>query len=97
MATIVVSGRVDEAVKRRADMYIKAAGKTPAQIINDMYVQISITGELPRGDDDQGGLKERMALVEEFMSWRETLPPDDDWFNAMTDDDMHDLLGGRDA
>ena len=97
MATVVVSGRIDEAVKRRADMYIKAAGKTPAQVINDMYVQISITGELPRGDESLATREQRKERFDAFVEWRNSLAPDDDWLANLTDEQMRDYLGDRDV
>ena len=47
MATAVVSGRVDEKVRQRADAYIRAAGSTPAEVIKVVWENIARTGEVP--------------------------------------------------
>ena len=97
MATAVVSGRVDEEVKRRADKFIKAAGKTTGQVINDLFVQISITGELPGAEMERMEREERAERFKGFVEYVEALPSADDWLVNMTDDQMRDLLGERDV
>ncbi len=97
MATAVVSGRVDEAIKRRADKYIKAAGKTTAQVISDMYLQISITGELPGAELERERRERGKERFREFMEYVDSLPPADEWLANMSDEEMHELLGDRDV
>lgn len=58
MATEVVSGRVDEKVRQRADAYIRAAGSTPAEVIKVVWENIARTGEVPTGEP----AKELLAL-----------------------------------
>ena len=45
MATAIVSGRVDEAVKERAGAYIHAAGLTVGDVINRLWEYIAATGD----------------------------------------------------
>lgn len=45
MATAIVSGRVDEAVKERAGAYIHAAGLTVGDVINKLWEYIAATGD----------------------------------------------------
>lgn len=44
MATAIVSGRVNEAVKERAGAYIHAAGLTVGDVINRVWEYIAATG-----------------------------------------------------
>ena len=88
MASVVVSGRVDEEVKRRADAYIRAAGSNPAKVINDVWVRIAYTGEVPQEDSRLGSVEERMKRFEEFMEFCDSLPPVDERYLHMTDDEI---------
>ena len=45
MSTVVVSGRVDEDVKLRADAIIRAAGSTVNGVINDVWQTIRPSGK----------------------------------------------------
>ena len=47
MATVTISGRVDESTKRLADMYIRKHGTTQAEIIANVWRYIADTGEIP--------------------------------------------------
>lgn len=47
MATVVVSGSVDERVKARADAFIRAAGLSSGDVIRMVWERIAQTGEVP--------------------------------------------------
>ena len=47
MATVTISGRVDESTKKLADMYIRKHGTTQAEIIANVWRYIADTGEIP--------------------------------------------------
>lgn len=47
MATVVVSGRVDERTKARADAFIRAAGLSSGDVIRMVWERIAQTGEVP--------------------------------------------------
>lgn len=47
MATVTISGRVDESTKRLADMYIRKHGTTQAEVIASVWRYIADTGEIP--------------------------------------------------
>ena len=83
MATAVVSGRVDERVRQRADAYIKAAGLTPADVIR--------TGEVPDEGEAQG---ETPDAFEDFMAFRASLPKAT-WLADLTDEQMKDMIASR--
>ena len=50
MATAIVSGRVDENVKRVADVHIRRRGLTATEVIAGVWGHIAKTGEIPALD-----------------------------------------------
>lgn len=91
MATAVVSGRVDERVRQRADAYIKAAGLTPADVIRVVWENIARTGEVPDEGEAQG---ETPDAFEDFMAFRASLPKAT-WLADLTDEQMKDMIASR--
>lgn len=51
MATAIVSGRVDELVKERAAIYIREAGLTFGDVINELMLHIVRSKSIPRFED----------------------------------------------
>lgn len=92
MATVVVSGRVDEDVKLKVDRILERAGKTPAEVIKDMWVNISITGELPTTQKQADEFQEKRRRYQEFVEFVDSLPPAPEWFATMTDREMNDMI-----
>ena len=92
MPTVVVSGRVDEDVKLRADAVIRAAGSSVARVINDVWHSIAESGELPAAPGFKDEQDEKRAAFESFMEWFDDLPPQKEAFARMTDDE---ILAGR--
>ena len=70
MATAVVSGRVDEKVRQRADAYIRAAGSTPAEVIKVVWENIARTGEVP----EEVPAEEPHGTWERFMESERAFP-----------------------
>lgn len=70
METAPVSGRVDEDVKERVDMYIWWAGETPASVIRTVWETIAETGAVP-GKPEAGTVEGR---VESFRNLRRRTP-----------------------
>jgi polar amino acid transport system ATP-binding protein len=62
MPTVVVSGRVDEDVKLRADAVIRAAGSSVARVINDVWRSIAESGELPAATSFKDEQAEKRAM-----------------------------------
>ncbi len=91
MATAVVSGRVDERVRQRADAYIKAAGTTTADVIRVVWERIARTGEVPDEGEAQG---ETPDAFEDFMAYRASLPKAT-WLADLTDEQMKDVIASR--
>ena len=93
MATAVVSGRVDEKIRQRADAYIRAAGSTPAEVIKVVWESIARTGEVPV----ESPAEESNGAWERFMEFRESLPKAEPWLVNLTKEQMRDMIAGRHA
>ena len=93
MATAVVSGRVDEKIRHRADAYIRAAGSTPAEVIKVVWENIARTGEVP----EVVPVEEPRGAWERFMEFRESLPKAEPWLVNLTKEQMRDMIAGRHA
>ncbi len=71
MPTVVISGRVDANVARRADQYIRLTGSSATQVIKTVWGRIATTGEVPTAEDkDESAAEDRW---EAFMQLREEL------------------------
>ena len=90
MSTSVVSGRVDEKVRQRADAYIRAAGSTPAEVIKVVWENIARTGEVPE-EEPEGPC----GAWERFMEFRESLPEAEPWLVNLTKEQMRDMIASR--
>lgn len=88
MPTAVVSGRVDEDVKRRADIIIRSSGQTVAGVIADVWQGIVETGRLPERPGLPDEQAEKRRAFESFMEWFESLPAQNERFAGMTDDEI---------
>lgn len=95
MATAVVSGRVDVAVKNAADAIISARGLTPADVIKAVWEHIATTGEVPGSPEylDEERERSRTAL-EELRAFSEQLAPSE-WLVNLTDDEMKNLVASK--
>lgn len=92
-ATVVVSSRIDEQVAARAAAHIKAGGLTVGEVIRRVWEQIARTGELPQqaAHDEAGDAFERLHGLQARFS---DIPAS---FNTMSEEQMRDILGDRDA
>lgn len=95
METAVVSGRVDQAVKERADRIIRASGFTVADVIKATWSSIAKTGELPEALIAPTGKSELSNQFSRFVQFVEKLPSAPDEFADMSDAQMKSLLGER--
>lgn len=92
MSTAIVSGRVDVAVRDRANAYIHAAGLTPADVVKRVWGNIAKTGEIP-ATQEQPAKEESDDPFEQFLAFCETLPePQNDWISSLSDEQMKDML-----
>ena len=92
MPTAIVSGRVDTAVRDRANAYIHAAGLTAGDVVKRVWENIARTGEVP-AVQQAAAEQESDDPFERFMAFCDSLPkPKDDWLATMTDEQMKDLI-----
>ena len=92
MKTVVVSGRVNEQVKLDVDRVLAREGKTPADVIRDVWMNISITGELPTVQEQEDEFRARRERFKEFLEFVESAPPAPDWFINLTDEEMNAMI-----
>lgn len=97
MQTAVVSGRVDQVIKERADRVIRASGLTVADVIKATWFSIAQTGELPEALTAPASKPAPSAQFSRFVEFVEMLPPAPEVFAGMSDAQMKDLLGERDV
>lgn len=90
MATAVVSGRVDEQVRVRADAYIRAAGSTPGDVIRAVWENIARTGEVPEAGEE----REEPDALERLRALRPVFGASD-WLVNLTDEQMRDMIASR--
>ena len=88
MATAVVSGRVDEAIRQRADVVMRKAGLKPTDVIQGLWATIASTGEvpdaaLPAAAETKG--QEAMAHLDRFL---DSLPPVNRAYAGLSDDEI---------
>ena len=91
MATAVISGRVDEKIRQRADAYIRAAGSTPAEVIKVVWEHIARTGEVP----EAAPAEEPCGAGERCLEFRESLPEAEPWLVNLTKEQMRDMIASR--
>lgn len=91
MATVVVSGRVDEHVKRRVDEVLARAGKTPAEVIGDLWVRIYQTGRLPDSPGEEELFEGQRRRFADFLEFVCDEPPTPDWLVTLTDKELHEM------
>lgn len=94
MATAVVSGRVDEKTKERADAYIRAAGSTPGDVIRIVWEQIAATGVVPETPAEHEETKRRLEALRAITRLREGMPQHT-FLDTMTDEEMKELIAER--
>lgn len=88
MATAVVSGRVDEAVRQRADIAMRKAGVTPTDVIQNVWQAMARTGEVPdiaRANTAPRNAAPSLDRLEHFLN---SLPPVNQAYAAMTDEEI---------
>lgn len=94
METVVISGRVDAAVKEKASIYIKRAGQTAADVVKTVWENIAATGEVPTAavsvDTAEASWNNFMALRDELGE----LTPSFD-LATLTDEQVKDMVVSR--
>ena len=91
--TTVVSARVDTATATLAAARIKDANLTVAEVIKRVWQQIAETGEMPVAP----GQKDKSDALQRLSALQDRLAPMPDSFNAMSAEQLEDVLGDCDA
>ncbi len=94
MATAIVSGRVDEAVKARAAHAIAAAGMSVGDVIKAVWENIAATGEVPQPPARDAGAAAGAERMRAFMRLRAELPAVPELV-GLSDDAMRELVAER--
>lgn len=71
MGSSMVAGRVDDAIRQSAELYIRRAGMTPSEVIRTVWSNIAKTGDVPRPVEDGSGPSE---LIVRMRALREQTP-----------------------
>ena len=93
MSTAIISGRVEESTKEKAEAYIRAAGLTVGDVIKRVWDRIAQTGELPQpvGQSDSA----ENASWQAFMEFRDLLngsEETEDWLADLDDRGVRDVV-----
>lgn len=94
MSTAVISGRVDASVRDKAAPYLKLAGVSAGDVIKTVWKAIAETGQVPKSIEDTSLRKNALS---DFFALCDSDESSPSWFASMTDEDMADILGSRDA
>lgn len=87
MPTAIVSGRVDERVRQKADAALRKAGLTPTDVIQSVWNEIARSGDVPDIARPKREAEESVALerLEQFL---EQLPPVNPAYAGFSDDEI---------
>lgn len=88
MAGAVISGRVDEKIRQKAEVVMRKAGLTPTDIIQSVWALIAEKGEIPeiaRPSVPPTKEQEAMARLKCFL---ESMPPANPRYAGWSDDDI---------
>ena len=88
MATSVVSGRVDESVRQRADLVMRKAGLKPTDIIQGVWAFMARTGEIPDVVQPAGAADNSPDFLVLLNDFFQTLPPMNPAYAGLSDDDI---------
>lgn len=95
MATAVVSGRIDAAVKEQAGAYIHAAGLSTGDVIKTVWENIAKTGRVPTAQESNAPKAE--DPFEGFVEFCDALPPAPTWLVDLNDAQMNEMMAARHA
>lgn len=94
MPTAVVSGRVEEQVKARAEAFIRAAGLSSGDVIRVVWERIAQTGEIPDAGDAAERLDTTPDPLERLGELRASFGACEDLV-SLDDDQMRDMIASR--
>ena len=91
MATAIISGRVDDAVKAKAAVYLKAAKVTPGEVIKIVWENIAATGKIPAAEP--AGERQENAC-DRLIRLCDELPPSSE-LTSLTKQQMRDMIAEK--
>lgn len=94
MATAVVSGRVDERIKFRAEVFIRAAGLSAGDVIRAVWERIAQTGEVPNMGKGAGQLDVSRDPMERLGELRASFGACEDLV-GLDDARMREMIANR--
>lgn len=96
MSTATVSASVDSRTKALANEYIRKSGKTPNQLIKDLWERIARTGEVPDyGASDHDDAANRVQIFDD-MTRRLNRTVVKQEFSVMSDGELEEMIRSRD-
>ena len=88
MATAVVSGRVSEAIRQRAEIAMRKAGLKPTDIIQSVWAAMAETGEVPEIARRHSAAPAGHDALDKLNEFLDTLPPANPEYSGWSDDDI---------
>ena len=88
MGTSVVSGRVEDATRHKADLAIRKAGLTANSVIQNLWASIAESGEVPQAAQPGGGDAGKQAALERLDAFLAKLPPVNSEYEGWSDNEI---------
>ena len=88
MATSVVSGRVDETIRQRADVVMRRAGLKPTDVIQGVWAFMARTGEIPDIAQPASVIDNNQEALARLNDYFQTLPSANPAYAGLSDDDI---------
>ena len=88
MPTAVVSGRVDETVRQRADVALRKAGLKPSDVIQAIWASMAQTGEVPEIAMPASAATKQPGALEALARFSSSLPPANPKYAGWSDKDL---------
>ena len=88
MPTTVVSGRVDETVRQKADNVMRKNGLKPSDVIQNIWNTMAKTGEVPEVALPPRDEEKTRSAMERLESLLESLPPVNPAYADLSDEEI---------
>ena len=88
MSTAVISGRIDADLKAQVDTIIRNTGSSVSEVINNVWLSIARSGELPEIARQTCDHADQRARFAEFEAWLGSLPEPNPDYACMSDDEI---------
>lgn len=88
MATAVVSGRVDEATRQRAEVAMRKAGVKPTDVIQAVWAAMAESGEVPDIARKRSAAPKEQDALRKLSQFLDALPAANPAYAGWSDDDI---------